>query len=72
LKNRWIYPKVENKLNIKEIPEVVQAILSNRGYTTKEEMEEFLSCDINSLLDTSLMKDADKGCGFDNFSNKQQ
>ena len=61
LKNRWIYPKVEKKLNIKEIPEVVQAILSNRGYTTKEEMEEFLNCDINSLLDTSLMKDADKG-----------
>ena len=72
--NKWIYPNIKSNAIIQDIPNSVQNILINRGYKTKEEINEFLSCDINSLLDTSLMKDADKGADIiiSAIKNKEQ
>jgi len=72
--SRWIYPNVRNQLAVQSIPVSVQNILMGRGYKTKEEMKEFLLCNINALLDTSLMKDANKGADIiiSAIRNKEQ
>ena len=67
--SKWIYPLSNPEIE-KDVQKLVKetglrweevAILFNRGLKTQRDIEEFLSINLNTLHDTRLMKDAEKG-----------
>lgn len=66
--SRWVYRLKDNaiKIEVEKLASELRltvaevAILYNRGFKTKKEIEDFLSINLNTLRDPRLMKDADK------------